>query len=78
MNLYKQRGFSLVELMVSITLGLILLAGVLSIFLSSRVTFSTNERQARLTFGRRDIRVAREASSTTTTSPRRPACCGTT
>ncbi|MES1262920.1 MAG: prepilin-type N-terminal cleavage/methylation domain-containing protein, partial [Peristeroidobacter soli] len=48
MNLRKQKGFSLVELMVSITIGLILLAGVVSIFVSSRVTFSTNERTARL------------------------------
>ena len=48
MNVQKQKGFSLVELMVSITIGLILMAGVLSIFLSSRVTFSTNERTARL------------------------------
>jgi type IV pilus assembly protein PilW len=48
MNLHRQNGFSMVELMVSITLGLILLAGVLSIFFSSRVTFSTNERTARL------------------------------
>ena len=48
MNLHKQKGFSLVELMVSVTIGLILLAGVVSIFVSSRVTFSTNERTARL------------------------------
>jgi len=48
MKLHKQRGFSLVELMVSVTIGLILLAGVVSIFVSSRVTFSTNERTARL------------------------------
>ncbi|MEO8019280.1 MAG: PilW family protein [Pseudomonadota bacterium] len=48
MNVHKQKGFSLIELMVSITIGLILLAGVLSIFFSSRVTFSTNERTARL------------------------------
>ena len=48
MNLHKQKGFSLVELMVSATIGLILLAGVVSIFVSSRVTFSTNERTARL------------------------------
>jgi type IV pilus assembly protein PilW len=48
MNLHKQKGFSLVEMMVAITLGLILLAGVLSIFFSSRVTYSSNERTARL------------------------------
>ncbi len=37
----KQRGISLVELMVSITLGLILMTGVIQLFLSSRATFST-------------------------------------
>ena len=34
--------------MVSITLGLILLAGVMSIFHSSKVTYNTNEKTARL------------------------------
>lgn len=48
MNFSKQRGLSLVELMVSITIGLILLAGVLSIFLSSKVTYFANEKTARL------------------------------
>jgi len=48
MNFSKQRGVSLVELMVSVTIGLILLAGVLSIFLSSKVTYFANEKTARL------------------------------
>jgi type IV pilus assembly protein PilW len=48
MKLHKQNGFSMVEMMIAITLGLILLAGVLSIFFSSRVTYSSNERTARL------------------------------
>ena len=48
MAVIKQRGFSLVELMVSILLGLILLAGVLSIFFSSKVTYFTNEKTSRL------------------------------
>jgi type IV pilus assembly protein PilW len=48
MPMSKQRGVSLVELMVSITIGLILLAGVLSIFLSSKVTYFANEKLARL------------------------------
>ncbi|MBB3062421.1 PilW family protein [Microbulbifer rhizosphaerae] len=39
----KQRGISLVELMVSITLGLILMTGVVQLFLSSRATFSTQQ-----------------------------------
>lgn len=48
MKFNKQRGLSLIELMISITIGLILLAGVLSIFLSSKVTYFTNEKTARL------------------------------
>ena len=48
MNLSKQRGVSLVELMVAITIGLILLAGVFSIFFSSKVTYFANEKTARL------------------------------
>lgn len=43
-----QRGFSLIELMVAMTLSLILLAGALSILYSSKVTFSENDRLARL------------------------------
>jgi type IV pilus assembly protein PilW len=42
------RGFSLVELMVSIVIGLILVAGILSIFFSSKVTYTSNEKTARL------------------------------
>jgi type IV pilus assembly protein PilW len=48
MKLKIQAGFSLVELMVSILLGLILMAGVLSIFFSSKVTYFANEKTARL------------------------------
>jgi type IV pilus assembly protein PilW len=48
MNNRKQTGFSLVELMVALTLGLILLTGVVSIFLSSKVTYLANEKTARL------------------------------
>lgn len=44
----KPRGFSLVELMVSIVIGMILVAGILSIFFSSKVTYMTNEKTARL------------------------------
>ena len=43
-----QSGFSIVELMVSIMLGLILMAGILSIFFSSKVTYFANEKTARL------------------------------
>jgi type IV pilus assembly protein PilW len=41
-------GFSLVELMVAMTLSLVLLAGALSILYSSRLTFTENERLARI------------------------------
>ena len=43
-----QRGFSLVELMVAMALSLILLAGVLAIFASSRTTYETTDRLSRL------------------------------
>jgi type IV pilus assembly protein PilW len=42
------RGFSLVELMVSITIGLILTAGALSVLYTSKLTYNENERVARL------------------------------
>ena len=47
-NLNKQKGISLVELMISITIGLILMAGVVQLFLSSRATFSTQQGLARV------------------------------
>lgn len=43
-----QRGFSLTELMIALALSLILMAGVLSIFFTSKVTYMTNENTARL------------------------------
>lgn len=42
------RGFSLVELMVAMTLSLVLLGGVLAIFASSRKTYETNDRLSRI------------------------------
>jgi type IV pilus assembly protein PilW len=42
------RGYSLVELMVALTISLIILAGVASIFASSRSTYQTDEGLARL------------------------------
>lgn len=48
MSAVNSRGFSLVELMVAMTLSLILLAGVLSVTYSSKVTYYENERVARL------------------------------
>ena len=44
----RQRGFSLVEIMVAITLSLILLGGVLAVMYSSKVTYLQNDRVARI------------------------------
>ena len=41
-------GFSLVELMVAITLSLLLLTGVVAIFSSSRVSFESNDQLSRI------------------------------
>ena len=62
----KQAGLSLIELMIAITLGLILMAGVIQVFLSSRVTFATQQAMSRVQetgrlaveFMARDIRMA--------------------
>lgn len=47
-TLCRQRGFSLVEILVAITLSLILLAGVLTVMYSSKVTYMENERVGRM------------------------------
>ena len=44
----KQFGLSLVELMISITLGLVLMAGVLQMFVSSKTVFSTQQSLSRI------------------------------
>ncbi|MDE2196869.1 MAG: PilW family protein [Gammaproteobacteria bacterium] len=44
----RQRGLSLVELMIALTVGVILLAGVVSIFISSRRSYSTNNAVSQL------------------------------
>jgi type IV pilus assembly protein PilW len=70
----RMRGFSLVELMVAMAVSLVLLAGALSILFSSKVTYSENERLARIQeAGRttmeiilRDIRAAGFAGCTRT------------
>lgn len=62
----KQRGLSLIEMLIAITLGLILIAGVIQMFLSSRVVFSTQQAISRVQEGgrlavefmSRDIRMA--------------------
>jgi len=47
-NIETIRGFSLVELMVALTLGLIILSAVSMLFVSSKKTYTSQDRQARL------------------------------
>lgn len=47
-NHRRQRGLSLIELMIAITLGLLLLAGITQIFLANKVTFNTTDSLSRL------------------------------
>lgn len=62
----KQRGLSLVELMIAIALGMVLMLGVMQMFISSRVVFSTQQGMSRIQetgrlaieFLSRDIRMA--------------------
>ena len=62
----KMRGMSLVELMVALTVGLIILAAVSTLFVSSKKTYTTQDRLARLQenarfamqFIMRDLRLA--------------------
>lgn len=44
----RTKGFTLVELMVALVLGIVLVAGILQLFLASRQTFTTNESLARV------------------------------
>lgn len=61
-----QKGLSLVELMIAITLGLLLMAGVVQIFLSSKDTYRTQQASSRvqetgrlaLEFISKDLRMA--------------------
>ncbi len=46
--MYQQKGLSLIELMISITLGLILMTGVAQMFLSSKRTFGTQQGLSRV------------------------------
>lgn len=62
----KQAGLSLIELMIAIALGLVLMTGVMQVFLSSRVTFATQQAMSRIQetgrlaveFISRDVRMA--------------------
>src|ERR1044072_4956455 len=44
----RQRGFSVVELMVAMAISLFLLGGVISIFVSSKSSYESNERLSRI------------------------------
>lgn len=46
--LRKQRGLTLVELMIAMTIGLLLLGGITSIMISSRQTYRVNEALSRM------------------------------
>ncbi len=48
MNRNKQQGLSLVELMIAITIGLVLMTGVVQMFLSSKTVFTTQQGLSRL------------------------------
>ncbi len=45
---HSQRGISLVELMVSLVLGVILIGGALSVYINGRATYTLNENIARM------------------------------
>ncbi len=47
-NSHRASGFSLVELMIAMVLGLILIAGVLQLFAGSKATYQANETLARV------------------------------
>jgi len=47
-NGHTARGLSLIELLVAITLGLLLTAGMIQLFNSSKVTFQANDGIARV------------------------------
>ena len=44
----KQKGLSLIELMISIALGLVLMAGVVQVFISSKTVFVTQQGMSRI------------------------------
>lgn len=64
--MYKQKGLSLVELMIAVLLGLILLTGVMQVFLSSKNVYTSQQALSRIQetgrmameFLSRDIRMA--------------------
>lgn len=44
----RSRGFSLIEIMVAMALGILLLSGVLAVFVSSRATYETTDQLSRV------------------------------
>jgi type IV pilus assembly protein PilW len=64
--MFREKGLSLVELMIAITLGLILMSGVVKVFLNSKATYSTQQALSRIQetgrlaieFVSRDVRMA--------------------
>lgn len=66
MNLKNQQGLSLIELMISLTIGLVLMGGAIHMFLSSRAVFATQQAVSRvqesgrmaIDFMARDVRMA--------------------
>jgi type IV pilus assembly protein PilW len=44
----SQRGLGLIELMIAVTIGLVLIAGALSVFVNSRASYRTNQSIGRL------------------------------
>ncbi|NOX76094.1 MAG: prepilin-type N-terminal cleavage/methylation domain-containing protein [Gammaproteobacteria bacterium] len=49
----KQQGMTLIEVMISITISLVLLAGVLQIFASNKATYRVQDAMARVQEGGR-------------------------
>lgn len=45
---YRSSGFTLIEIMISLALGLLLAAGIISLFVGSKRNYNDNERSARL------------------------------
>lgn len=48
MTMKYQKGLSLVELMISLTLGIVLMTGVVQMFLTSRITYNTQQAISRV------------------------------
>lgn len=66
-TVFRQHGFSLIELMVALVIGLILIGGAISVFLSNQQTYRTTQdldnAQEAFRFASQTImRVARQAS----------------